>query len=223
MTRISFRAVFPAFALLLSSASGVALAQQERTVDPDSAPTRTCQALVIDSVKEEFPKAKRIEWDMESVRESDVEVGLLLSGYGNYQGGSARRRFDFECIYDAAKEQVVSAWWVSSFDRQRHVVVDIEGVSGWTPAQITKACQAAVTDLVTDEFPGAVRKLALVKETIERSENRGLHELSGQGRFQGGGGTWRRVSFGCNFDENAEEVTEVTWAHLGAESDLDLD
>ena len=63
---------------------------QERTVDPTAVSTRTCQALIVDSVDAEYPKLKNIEWDMDSVRETDTPEGVRLTGEGRYKGGSSR-------------------------------------------------------------------------------------------------------------------------------------
>lgn len=207
-------------AVVLLCAPLCTLIAQERTVDPNALSTRTCQALIIDSIEEEFPKAKNVAWDMDSVRVTDTRGGVRLIGEGHYKGGSSRRAFDFECDYSSKKDEVVSAWWVSSFDRKRRVVVEDESASPMSALEVGEACLSAVEDFVREGFPSTVSKLELIEDSLELADPDEFYELTGQGRFRGGGGNWHRFEFACTYDETEEEVRDASWKHLGDERDL---
>lgn len=197
-----------------------AMAQEENKVDPYATSTKICQMVINEDIEEEFPKAKGISWDMDSVGEEDAKREVRLTGLGSYKGDSGKKReFEFECTYDKGDERVSGAWWQSSFDRKRHVVVE-SGDKPETPeSEVNQACRRAVLDEVREGFPSSVKNLELLSESIERSIADGVHELAGEGRFQGGGGTWRRFTFTCSYDAHEAEVTAASWRHLGAEED----
>ena len=201
----------------------VGLAAEAKEADPYAVSTRTCKSVVNDDVKEEFPKAKGIDWDMSTVRESEVKGGVKLTGKGGYKGDSGKKReFDFECTFSKKQESVTAASWISSWDRRTHVIAEDDGSdSAISEMELKKECRDAVDTTVRGDFEHGVRKLELIDSTIEISERKGTYKMEGLGRFVGGGGDSRRFEFTCTYDEEDEEVTDSTWKHLGNEATLD--
>ena len=191
-----------------------------------SAAAKTCEAVINEDVEDEFPKAKNVAWNWDSVSEKETRNGIKFAGQGTYKGSDKQRTYDLECVYDTEEDRVTSAWWRSSFDNVRHTVVAPPSDTpseGPTEAAVTSACERAVDATVREDFEHKIRKVELVEDSIERSERQETHKLEGQGRFLGGGGNWHRFDFTCTYDEDDEEVTDATWKHLGDERDLDLD
>lgn len=208
--------IAPILGVLALSAAGAAHA-----VDQYAASTKTCESVVNGDVKRAFSDAKGIEWDWDSVSEHESSNTLTLRGQGSYKGKSGKgRTFDFECEYDTKGSRVSTGWWQSSFDGKRHTIGSGTSTSAPSESDITRACQKAVKDKVSADFQPGVRSLELIQDSIDRTDTRGGQKLSGQGRFQGGGGDWRRFDFTCTWDDD-EEVTDTTWRHLGDEKDLD--
>ena len=203
---------------------GLATAPASAQVDPYAASTKTCESVVNDDVKSEFPKAKGIGWDMNSVTETKTSKREVhLKGSGSYKGDSGKKRtYTFDCTYDTKDNRVTAASWTSSFDRKQHVVVGGGSTDDApTEADVARACREPVERVVSEGFPSTVGKLSFLEDTLELSEKKGVSHLSGEGRFRGGGGNWHRFEFTCAYDADDEEVTDATWTHLGDERDLD--
>jgi len=188
-------------------------------VDPYAASTKTCEAVINDDVKREYPKAKNIAWNMSSAAQEEVSKReVRLQGSGSYKGDSGRgRSYSFDCTYNTSDDRVVAASWTSSFDGKRHVVVAAPRAEGPTPEEVAKACRGPVERLVSKEFPSSVGQLELIEDTLELAKRQGALRLTGEGRFRGGGGTWRRFTFTCDYDADDKKVTDATWRHLGPE------
>jgi hypothetical protein len=191
-------------------------------VDPNAASSKTCESVINGDIMKQYSHAKSIAWDWGSVTEKKSSSAVTLRGQGTYKGKSGKgRTYDFECEYDTENDRVTTGWWQSSFDGKRHAVGSGTSTSGPTEDDIANACQKAVNQKVRSDFEHSIKTVELIDDSITGSESPGARNLKGQGRFQGGGGGWHRFDFTCTYALEDEEVTNVTWKHLGDEKDLD--